>query len=346
MSISLTNVVKRFGGAPAVNGVSAEIDSGAFFTVLGPSGCGKSTLLRLIAGLETLDDGEIRIDGAPVAGAGRHDPPEERKVGVVFQSYALWPHMTAIENVAFPIRAQGGARAAAEARAREHLATVALQGFEARPPAELSGGQRQRVALARCLAGDARVVLMDEPLANLDPHLRETMESELRAFHARSAVTTLYITHDQREAMALGSLVAVMNAGRFEQIATPETIYACPATEHVARFIGQGAIVDAAVDAVADGRAKVSGGGFEWIARCATTTAPGPARLLLRPEDIALVDPAGGRPGVIRDSVYRGGYREVGIATELGLLQTRTRAPVTVGETVGLRLEDGWVLPG
>ncbi|MFN3613650.1 MAG: ABC transporter ATP-binding protein, partial [Rubrimonas sp.] len=245
MSVTIEGAVKRFEGRAAVDGVSVEVPDGAFFVALGPSGCGKSTLLRLIAGLETLDEGSIAIDGRAVSGPGLHMAPEDRRVGVVFQSYALWPHLTVARNVAFPVEAAGVRRGQALAEAATHLRAVAMQDFADRLPAALSGGQRQRVALARCLASRANTVLMDEPLANLDPHLRAAMEHELAAFHARAGLTTLYITHDQREAMALGTLVAVMREGRFDQVAPPETVHARPATEHVARFVGRGAVLDA-----------------------------------------------------------------------------------------------------
>lgn len=213
MSIDLSGVTRRFRALTAVDGLTTRIETGQFFTVLGPSGCGKSTLLRLIAGLEPLDAGAIALNGRSVAGPGLDLPPEARGLGVVFQSYALWPHLDVLGNVAFPIEATGRGRKAARLEAEAHLRSVALQGLGTRRPADLSGGQRQRVALARCLAGRARVVLMDEPLANLDPHLRAAMEEELSAFHRTSGATTLYITHDQREAMALGDRVAVMNGG-------------------------------------------------------------------------------------------------------------------------------------
>ncbi|MEO0761873.1 MAG: ABC transporter ATP-binding protein, partial [Pseudomonadota bacterium] len=191
MSITLTDVTKRFGAEPAVDGVSAAIEDGDFFVVLGPSGCGKSTLLRLIAGLETLDAGAIALGPDTVAGPGLHVAPEARGIGIVFQSYALWPHMSALDNVAFPVETAGASRAEARGAARGHLATVALEAYAERAPAALSGGQRQRVALARCLAGGARVILMDEPLAILDPHLRTAMEHELARFHAATGATTL-----------------------------------------------------------------------------------------------------------------------------------------------------------
>lgn len=347
MAVTLSGVLKRFGGRAAVDGVDLDIPAGAFFVVLGPSGCGKSTLLRLIAGLETLDAGEIALGGRTVAGAGRHAPPEDRGVAVVFQSYALWPHMTVARNVAFPVEAAGAGRREAERAAAAHLRTVALEAYAERRPAELSGGQRQRVALARCLASRARTVLMDEPLANLDPHLRAGMEAELAAFHARAGATTLYITHDQREAMALGTHLAVMREGRFEQVAAPETVYARPATEAAARFVGRAAVLPATVAAAAGGRAQAFVGEMEVEAAAPAAVRPGAARLVLRPEDAALGDGPGATPARLVSASYRGGVWE-GLAAVEGWAEPvplLSRARLTAGEEVPLRLRGGWVLP-
>ncbi|MGF1659032.1 MAG: ABC transporter ATP-binding protein [Rubrimonas sp.] len=346
MSVEITCAVKRFDGVAALDGVSVAIPRGAFFVALGPSGCGKSTLLRLIAGLETLDNGEIALDGRPVAGPGLHVAPEDRTVGVVFQSYALWPHMSVRENVAFPAETAGARRAEAAREADAHLRSVGLEALGARRPAELSGGQRQRVALARCLASRARTVLMDEPLANLDPHLRAAMEEELRAFHRRADLTTLYITHDQREAMALADRVAVMRAGRFEQVAPPEEVYARPATEHVARFIGRAALARGALESAHGGRAAARIGPLEAVVACGPDAPAGAARIVLRPEDVVL-DPEGA-PGRLVSARYRGGIWE-GEAALDGLVEPlpiAARARLNVGETVRLRLTGGWALPG
>jgi len=347
MSIDLQDVTRRFGALAAVDRLTARVEEGQFFTVLGPSGCGKSTLLRLIAGLEPLDGGRIALGGRAVAGPGLHVAPEARGLGVVFQSYALWPHLDVLGNVAFPIEAGGAPRRAARAEAEAHLGSVALQGFGDRKPADLSGGQRQRVALARCLAGRARVVLMDEPLANLDPHLRAAMEGELAAFHARAGATTLYITHDQREAMALGDVVAVMNRGRFEQVGPPEEIHDRPASAFVARFVGRGAVLPVTVRSVAGARARLTLAGAEVEAACAPGLAPGPAELLLRPVDL-VPDPAG-LPTQALGLTYRGGEWEMRLAlagmpgTDPLVLVLPHRPPA--GAAPGLRVAGGWVLP-
>jgi len=344
MSITLANISRRYGVFRAVDSLSATIPTGCFFTVLGPSGCGKSTLLRLIAGLEPLDEGFIDLQGRRVAAPGLHLPPEARGVGVVFQSYALWPHMDVLGNVAFPIEAAGASRAAARADAARHLQSVDLGPFANRRPADLSGGQRQRVALARCLAAQARIVLMDEPLANLDPHLRAAMEEEMTAFHARAGATTLFITHDQREAMALSDLVAVMRAGRFEQIAAPQDLHDRPANAFVAGFIGRGAVLDAEVTATAPGSARLRLSSGLHIHARAGTAKLGPARVLLRPGDLRL-DPAG-VDGRVLTCAYRGDHWEARIQVNTLakplLLSLPKRA--VAGETLRLAVTGGWVL--
>jgi iron(III) transport system ATP-binding protein len=344
MSITLEGVSRRYGASLAVDTLSAAIPTGCFFTVLGPSGCGKSTLLRMIAGLERLDEGSITLEGRKVAGPGLHLPPEARGVGVVFQSYALWPHMDVLGNVAFPIEAAGASRALARGEALRHLKSVDLEAFANRRPADLSGGQRQRVALARCLAAQARIVLMDEPLANLDPHLRAAMEEEMTAFHARAGATTLFITHDQREAMALSDLVAVMRAGRFEQIATPQDLHDRPANAFVAGFIGRGVVLDAEVTAVAPGRAALRLSGDLHIEARAGDTRIGPAQVLLRPGDVRL-DPSG-VPGRVLTCAYRGDHWEAQVQVEAlakPLLLSLVRR-ATAGESIGLVICGGWVL--
>ncbi|MEM8753147.1 MAG: ABC transporter ATP-binding protein, partial [Pseudomonadota bacterium] len=254
-----------------------------------------------------------------------------------FQSYALWPHLSVAENVAFPYEARGVPREEAAAKAKAHLATVSLQDFAARRPEALSGGQRQRVALARCLAGDARTILMDEPLASLDPHLRSAMEEELRAFHDRSGVTTLYITHDQREAMALADVMAVMDAGRFRQIGPPEEIYERPADATVARFIGRGALIEADV---AGGRASICG-------QNAPVEGAGEGRrtIFVRPRNVAAAER--GWPARIASVLYRGGFWEataVGDGIDAPIMLDLDR-PVRPGETVRLAFLGGWILP-
>lgn len=345
MSIQLNAVTRSFAGKLAVADVSLDIPAGTFFVVVGPSGCGKSTLLRLIAGLEKPETGSITLNDKVVAGPGVHVGPEDRGVGVVFQSYALWPHMSVAGNVAFPLETAGMGRKDAQQAAARHLETVALGPHAGRKPAELSGGQRQRVALARCLAQGAKTILMDEPLANLDPHLRANMEEELAAFHRRSEATTLYITHDQHEAMALAGQIAVMWEGRILQAGPPEEIYARPVCERVAGFIGKGVVLPAALVAVMGAKAQVKLGTVLFNADCAVGTKLGPARLMLRPEQVALG--AGGLDARISRVTFRGNHWDA--VAELDDLAASVpislQGKPTVGDRLNLEIRGGWVLP-
>ncbi|MEO0937110.1 MAG: ABC transporter ATP-binding protein [Pseudomonadota bacterium] len=335
MGLFVESLRKSFGTHVALRDVSFDVPRGAFFCVVGPSGCGKSTLLRAIAGLETPDAGQITLDGALVFGGGTNVPPEERQVGVVFQSYALWPHLSVARNVAFPYEATGTPRGEALRLADQHLETVALSDFAQRRPDALSGGQRQRVALARCLAGQTRTILMDEPLANLDPHLRHSMEGELRAFHDRSGVTTLFITHDQREAMALADVMAVMEDGQFLQFGTPQDIYDRPASAAVARFIGRGALLEG----------DVEGAYARVLGQDVPVTGAGSATIFVRPQNI--VADAEGVPVTLRSVLYRGGHWEVTGTAEgsEAELMFDLPAPARPGDVVPVRLTGGWVLP-
>ena len=300
MSILLENVTKRFGGQIAVDCVDLAIDDQEFFVFLGPSGCGKTTLLRLIAGLEMPDSGRISLNGDPVFQTDRNVPPEERGVGVVFQSYALWPHMSVEQNVSFPVETHLKG-AALQKHVSDCLVSVELLDLAKRKPASLSGGQRQRVALARCLSQRARTILMDEPLANLDPHLRHAMEEELLNFHQQTRATTLYITHDQREAMALADRIAVMWQGQLLQVAAPEKVYREPSSEQVASFVGRSAILGGMLTASDDGSARVAlDAGLLMEARCQPETQTGKARVVVRPEDVQIEDTPTSVPGARR----------------------------------------------
>jgi iron(III) transport system ATP-binding protein len=339
--LSIDHVSKLFGTQAALNDVSLDVADGEFLALLGPSGCGKTTMLRLIAGFETVSAGSITLGGRVVSGAGLHVPPEKRRTGIVFQSYALWPHMDVAGNVAYALKVQGLGRAERDDKVRKALDLVGLSDHASRRPALLSGGQRQRVALARCLAMEPDIVLLDEPLANLDAHLRAAMEEEFASFHRRTGTTMVYITHDQAEAMALADRVAVMDKGRILQAASPSTLYREPSDDTVARFIGAGMILPCEVSGTA-----VTVLGHPAVAR--GRAADGEGKLCVRAHDLMLA--TDGIPGRVERLVYRGGGYLAEVAVD-GLpvplkVETAEPCPVTAGQQVRIAIRDSWLLPG
>ncbi|MEX0801708.1 MAG: ABC transporter ATP-binding protein [Candidatus Binatia bacterium] len=238
--LQLRDVTKTFSATTAVERVFLEIRKGEFFTLLGPSGCGKTTTLRILAGLEEPDQGEIYLDGEPltVASRGLHVPPEKRKMGLVPQSYAVWPHLSVFENVAYPLKLRRWKETEMRQQVRQQLALVGLAGLEDRSATLLSGGQQQRVAMARALVYSPVVLLMDEPLSNLDAKLRDQMREELKTLQRKTGVTVIFVTHDQTEAMSLSDRIAVMSSGRVEQVGAPEEVYDRPLTPFVRDFLG------------------------------------------------------------------------------------------------------------
>ena len=247
MSTEIRNIVMDFNGFKALNGISLKIQDGEFIAVLGPSGCGKTTLLRLLAGFNHPSSGEIRIGEQVVANRDYVLPPNERFISMVFQSYALWPHMSVRKNVEFPIKnskfVSPEIRSNCDSRVQELIGMVGLTGMEKRLPAQLSGGQRQRVALARALAVNPDLLLMDEPLSNLDTELRVEMRREIKELHQKTKVTVVYVTHAQSEALALADRIVVMNQGQIEQVGTPHEIYSHPATPFVSKFVGRSNLI-------------------------------------------------------------------------------------------------------
>ncbi|MGW4208783.1 ABC transporter ATP-binding protein [Lentzea sp. NPDC004789] len=311
VEIGLHGVRKRFSDQVAVDGISLNVHEGEFFSVLGPSGCGKTTVLRMIAGFVDPDEGRIELDGTDMVGV----PPYRRDVNTVFQSYALFPHMSVWDNVAYGLKRKKIRGAELKKRVGEHLELVRLSQFAKRRPTQLSGGQQQRVAIARALAAGPRLLLLDEPLGALDAKLRKELQIELMRIQREVGTTFLYVTHDQEEALVLSHRIAVMNAGRIEQVGYPEDVYERPATRFVAGFIGTSNILDAEVSGV-DGefaaltaagatnlRAKFSGGVSHGQKVAAT----------VRPEKVHLFDTTSEPPtgwcvlqGVVQDVVYTG----------------------------------------
>lgn len=345
--IELSSVTKAFGATKAVDGVTLTIQHGEFVAVLGASGCGKTTLLRLLAGLERVDAGEIAADGVVVSSPTRHAAPETRHVGVVFQSYALWPHMTVAENAGYPLRVTKRPAAEQASRTAEALAAVELTALAGRRPHQLSGGQQQRVALARCLTARPGLVLMDEPLANLDMHLRERMLAEFRAFHARAGATSLYITHDQAEAMSLADRIAVMDQGRLLQVAAPEELYRAPNALAVARFIGLSTLIPARVaSGTVNGTCRIEALGtvLDGLTASDLRTGGG-AVVVVRPEAVRVVE--GGIPARVVSAVYQGGRFLAECETAEGtVLKTYLGARPRGGDDLRLAIAPSWVLPG
>jgi iron(III) transport system ATP-binding protein len=303
-ALTVKNLTKTFGEVVAVNHINFDIEDGEILTLLGPSGCGKTTTLRLVAGLEQPDSGEITMGDRVVTSteAKTWVPPEKRAMGMVFQSYAVWPHMTVFENVAYPLRAQSFPKASIKDKVQAVLAMVGLDGLDDRSASLLSGGQQQRVAVARALVFEPRLLLMDEPLSNLDAKLREQMRLELRNLQQRIGITCIYVTHDQAEAMVLSDRIAVMDSGNIEQLGGPRDIFERPKTASVADFIGQMNYIGCTViDADAKKcRLKVDGGDSDTIECPAVEglAAEEPILVRVRPHSVTVRrSPSGdGRP--------------------------------------------------
>jgi ABC-type sugar transport system ATPase subunit len=285
-TITIKNLTKRFGNVAAVNNVSLTIEAGTFLTLLGPSGCGKTTLLRCVAGLEDPDGGEIYIGDKLVFSyeKGIALPAGKRDLGLVFQNYALWPHMKVNKNITFALEIQKMPKAEMDKRVKESLKEVQMEGYEDRYPREMSGGQQQRIALARMLAYRPKVFLMDEPLSNLDARLRMDMRAELKRLHHISGATTIYVTHDQVEALTMSTNIAVMKEGLLQQLDTPDNVYHFPANLFVADFIGNPKIN--LLDGIIDGNNSVNLGKFK--VNVPTNYKTGKVVVGLRPEDITI----------------------------------------------------------
>ena len=347
--VELRGLTKRYGGALAADSVDLDIAAGEFFSLLGPSGCGKTTTLRMIAGFEEPTSGSVTLDGEDVTWVS----PRRRKVNMVFQDYALFPHMTVAENVAFGLKLAKVAKMELRERVARILASVRLEGYESRRPAQLSGGQRQRVALARALVNEPAALLLDEPLGALDLKLRKEMQLELKAIQQRTGTTFVYVTHDQEEALTMSDRIAVMNGGRVEQVDDARTVYDRPATEFVADFIGTSNLLTLRVDRREGGTLTMDlGGGMSIVAPDPGGAERGTLPITVRPEKVCIgVQPSPGWSclrGRIAQNVFLGSVTQLVVELQTG--ETLTVHELNDDEEAarlapGAEVTVGWALP-
>jgi spermidine/putrescine ABC transporter ATP-binding subunit len=352
--LRLLDLTKRFGPVVAVDRVSLEVHPGEFLTLLGPSGSGKTTILNMVAGFEAPTGGEILLGGRPVTTV----PPNQRDLGMVFQNYALFPHLTVFENIAFPLRVRRMPEAQLVPRVENALRLVRLEGYGARHPKQLSGGQQQRVALARALVFNPRVLLMDEPLAALDKNLRESMQIELRRLHDRLHITVLFVTHDQAEAMTMSDRIAVVNRGRIEQVGTAAELYETPANAFIAAFVGESNFLEGTVASV-NGREAIlqTSGGLRLTVDADGVDVGDHCRVVIRPEALSVGPDSMGRanavPALVEDVIYLGDaiklVARVNASDVLVIKRPNQRGvsypQVGGGVTVAWAAEDARVLP-
>jgi iron(III) transport system ATP-binding protein len=341
--IEFQSVSLAYGGGGGVTGVDLTVEDGEFVALLGPSGSGKTTLLRLVGGFLRPDQGAVLIGGEPVAGPKAWVPPEKRRLGMVFQYHAVWPHRSVASNVEYPLKLAKVGRSEREERVREALSLVGLEGFAARAPETLSGGQRQRVALARALVMRPAALLLDEPFASLDAALRARLRAELGALVRRTGVTVIHVTHDRTEALALADRVAVLHEGRLVQVDEPRRLYSAPGTPFVARFVSDATLLR--VRARGAGRfALEEGGKFEVEQPALQDGDAGPGTLAVRPRDVRL-EPGG--EGQVRAALFMGDAQEVVVGWRGREL--RVQAPAVaryqVGEAVRPVFERGVFFP-
>lgn len=360
-NVILEQVSRNFGEFAAVSNVDLRINEGEFVTLLGPSGCGKTTTLRMVAGLEQNTGGRISIGNVVVSDAARglFVPAERRALGMVFQSYAIWPHMTVFDNVAYPLRVRRVRRPAIQERVLAALKLVEMENYADRPAPALSGGQQQRVAIARALVFEPALLLLDEPLSNLDARLRAQMGSEFRALQKRLGITSLYVTHDQEEAMTLSDRVVVMQAGRVLQIGTPEEIYQRPRSREVATFFGSPNLIQATVTAcsrVDDGEFELAVRGIGWEGSCRAgeaVAAGADVLVMVRPENVRLGDEAtnGNAAGTmlsgkVVQASFHGARRSVTVEVNGSLMKAEVPAMASLGEQVTVTIDErtAWAL--
>jgi ABC-type Fe3+/spermidine/putrescine transport system ATPase subunit len=347
--LSVRNLVVRYGNVTAVDGVSFDVADGEFVSLLGPSGCGKTTTLRCIAGLESASSGEIQIGDDIVARGPRETAPERRGVNMVFQSYAVWPHMTVFDNVAYGLRSQRLADGEIASRTAEALRLVGLSDYAPRYGTELSGGQQQRVAVARAVVTEPRLLLFDEPLSNLDAGLRERMRLELVQLQRRLGRTSVYVTHDQAEAMMMSDRIILMNRGRIVQESPPRTLYERPASRFAAEFVGNANLLAGHIaGGQGTGRLSLALGGMSLAADCAEPP-PGPWLACIRPENIGIA-PAPSGTNVFAARITRLAYLGATLQCTLdaGGLALRADLPahsaVREGDALAFQIDPGRIV--
>ena len=348
--VSLRGLTKRYGDTAAVDGLSLDVRPGELVALLGPSGCGKTTTLRLVAGFLQPEAGEIWVGDRRLSAPGAVTPPERRRMAMIFQSYALWPHMTVAQNVGYGLRFQRTlARVERAKRVAEMLRVVQLDGYDDRYPGELSGGQQQRVAVARALVVEPEILLLDEPLSNLDANLREEMRVEIRRLHEAFGITTLYVTHDQAEAMVISDRIAVIQGGRVAQVGTADELFDAPRSRFVAEFIGKTNVVDA----VAVAPDTVERGGLRLRVAAAGLVPGARVTLSIRPHLVVLVEASEAGSNVLGGTVRRASFLGDAIEYEVEVAGSdvilRVTAPPAprrrAGEAVRVRIEPAACLP-
>ena len=340
--LELKNIEKHFGNTEVLNGITISVKRGEFITLLGPSGCGKTTTLRIIAGLESPDRGQVLLNGQDVTQL----PPEKRDVHTVFQSYALFPHMTVEENVGYSLKIQGFSREKIRSAVADALRLVQLENLGKRMPSELSGGQKQRVAIARALIGRPSLILLDEPLGALDLQLRRKMQLELKNLQMQLHLTFIYITHDQEEALTMSDRIAVMREGSFQQIGTPAEIYDSPRTSYVAEFVGQANILRGTVRSLKNSTLTLSccGGCARSQSLSCDFREGDPVTLAVRSESIQFTeDPSVcGIPAVIREKSFAGGMLRIGMELADGSRLTASRHGINLPLGLNQRVTVYW----
>ncbi|MHA7965240.1 ABC transporter ATP-binding protein [Paenibacillus sp. CAU 1782] len=344
VGISFRNIVKKYGETTVIPELSLDIREGEFFTLLGPSGCGKTTLLRMVAGFNSIEGGELAFNDSVM----NKVPPGKRNIGMVFQNYAIFPHLSVAENVAFGLQTRKVPKAEAQKRVHDILDTVQIQTYRDRMPKNLSGGQQQRVALARAIVINPDVLLMDEPLSNLDAQLRVDMRNAIKSIQREVGITTVYVTHDQEEAMAVSDRIAVMKSGVIQQIGTPREIYRHPANLFVATFIGRTNILEATAEIGGDGHVSLAvGSGYNlpatWLDGVLKGQTGKEVKLSVRPEHFELSEDGVGLPAKVIHHVFLGLNTHLIVQLDNGgqvevIQPSQESAPIEIGQHVRLRI--------